>query len=62
MFICILIDCPGACRKIYKPVCGSDGKTYGNACSLDNKRRCEPGNDDLQIAHEGKCEGMDVFL
>ena len=62
MFICIFKDCPGTCRAIYKPVCGSDGKTHSSKCSLDAKRRCEPGNDDLQMAHEGKCEGMKFFL
>ncbi|KAJ8953597.1 hypothetical protein NQ318_003021 [Aromia moschata] len=45
------------CSRIYIPVCGSDGQTYGNPCELDcTKRRAAP---DLQIAAYGRCGDPD---
>ena len=39
---------PGACTKIYDPVCGCDGITYGNACVASSAS--------VSVLHEGKCK------
>nr|KAF6481009.1 MARCO like [Molossus molossus] len=41
------------CHSIYKPVCGSDGKTYGNRCIFDEAKRLS--NENLSLRHNGKC-------
>ncbi|WP_426441849.1 Kazal-type serine protease inhibitor family protein [Bradyrhizobium genosp. P] len=39
---------PRFCNKIFRPVCGCDGKTFGNDCE-----RQAAG---VSKAHDGKCE------
>ena len=44
------------CPKYGKVVCGLDGKTYDNHCTLNATSECKD-NPDIQINHNGKCKG-----
>jgi len=46
--------CPGLCARVYKPVCGTDGKTYNNACLLGIATCKSDGK--ITLKHKGKCE------
>ncbi|GJL95868.1 MAG: hypothetical protein DHS20C05_22730 [Hyphococcus sp.] len=42
---------PELCTMQYEPVCGCDGKTYGNACSAAGKG--------VSVAYDGECKSED---
>ena len=49
-------QCQRICTQIYQPVCGSDGRTYGNKCEFQ-KGKCLAGGD-LQIVNSGERPGL----
>ncbi len=41
------------CPQIVEPVCGADGRTYGNRCEAE-------GQAGVAVAHEGPCDGQPI--
>ena len=54
-FFLSIVECNRNCPVNRRPVCGSDGITYGNRC-LWKLADCKTGRV-ISIRHRGKCRG-----
>ena len=56
IYIVLLLSelCEKKCTRIYKPVCGSDGKTYNSECLLDQEKCVKRLS--IQVSGTGPCE------
>lgn len=44
----VCVPVPQVCPDVWKPVCGCDGKTYGNECEMQAVKQ--------SMAHQGECD------
>ena len=55
--LCLLssVRCSKVCTAEYRPVCGTDGKTYSNKCRMEISA-CGK-NDTITVSYNGECNG-----
>ncbi|XP_074597901.1 agrin-like isoform X2 [Brevipalpus obovatus] len=46
------------CDQNYRPVCASDGRTYGNECMM-HSQACQEGRE-VRVIHEGTCSNSPI--
>ncbi|XP_069466169.1 agrin isoform X1 [Ambystoma mexicanum] len=47
-------ECQQVCQTVYDPICGSDNRTYGNACELDSMACIL--KKEIKVKHKGPCD------
>lgn len=50
--------CQSICSKLYKPICGTDGKTYANECQMKSSS-CKQKKT-IDVLQQGSC-GKNLF-
>jgi hypothetical protein len=48
------VECPIFCPDANDPVCGTDGKDYGNLCKLKDAD-CNDADNEIKFAKTGPC-------